>query len=397
MRAQACALTLSDDGHPICLPSQIWAKVHMKEVQKRKAIAADYTPAKEAQIAKEAAEAQEAAKALARSEALARLMREEAAETSPTDQALAQTSAGGQSHSAQADGHVASIDQEAVAKALQRGDSSKAISRARAAKAAPPYLRREVGEEEDPLRQEDPEGAPSARASSTDLYASRMYAANEAYLKRLSKGSPDNGGSSHGRVAIRGPRKSHGEGSPLGSPLQRQKSSAPRANPALGNEMLEEIVWRSSAHQPSAGSIHTTHLSPPHTPSPSPPLPPPRTPATSHLPPPTSHLHPGPYAPTRAQMGDSASRRARRGGAGARGGRADELPRRDPTGYAARLPTRGERRTGRRAWRGAGPPPLSLSDTESRRAAVTRDAGAGTESGEDRREPAGRRWQRWLW
>ena len=268
----------------------------MKEVQKRKVIAAG--PAvlsKEAQAAKDAAEAQ----ALARSEALARLMRDAAAETSPTDQALAQTSADGQSHSAQADSHVTSTGQEPEATALRRGDSCKAISRARAAKAAPPYLRREVGEEEDPPREEDPEGAPPARASSTDLYATRMCAANEAYLKRLSTGSPGSSGSSHGRVAIRGPRKSHGEGSPLGSPLRRQKSSAPRVNPALGNEMLEEIVWRSSAHQPSAGSTHATYLNP-H-PDPRPPLRAP--PPTSHLPPPTSHLHSGTPCTTQGASG----------------------------------------------------------------------------------------------
>ena len=259
----------------IYLLEQIWAKAHMRKVQKRKqqqqqqqqqqAIPADHTPAKEAQAAKDAAEAQ----ALVRTEALARLKRDEAGETSSTDEALAQTSAGGQTHSAQADSHAASTGQEPEAKALRRSDSSTAISRARAAKAASPYLPREVGEE-------DPEGALAVLASSSDLYASRMYADNEAYLKRLSKGSPDSGASSHGRVAIRGPRKSHGEGLPSGSALQRQKSSAPRVNPTLGNEMLEEIVWRSSVHQPSAGSTHTTYLSFPHA----------RTP--SHLLPPTS-------------------------------------------------------------------------------------------------------------
>ena len=261
--------------HNMYLLSQIWAKIHMKQVQKRKAIDAEHTPAKEEQAAKDAAEAQ----ALARTEALARLMRDEAAETTPTDQALAQTSTGGQTRSAQtADSHVASTDLETTAKPLRRSDSSTAISRARAAKAAPPYLRREVGEEEE---------YPSARASSSDLYASRMYAANEAYLKRLSKGSPDSSGASPGRVAIRGPRRSHAEGSPLGSPLQRQKSSAPRVDPALGNEMLEEIVWRSSAHQPSAGSTRTY---------PSPPralVPPPRR----TQPPPTSHLPSRPRDP----------------------------------------------------------------------------------------------------
>ena len=263
-------------AHNIYLPSQIWAKVHMKEVQKRKVIDADHTPAKEAEHAKEVAEAHHQADV----EALARLMREDAAETTPTDQPLAQTSADDQTRSAQADSHAASAEEETAVKALRRGDSSTAISRARAAKATPPFLRREASEE-------DP---PRELASSSDLYASRMYTANEAYLKRLSKGSPDSGGSSHGRVAIRGPRKSQGEGSPLGSPLQRQKSSAPRANPALGNEMLEEIVWRSSAHQPSAGSTHTTYPTPPLAHLPPPPascLPPP----TSHLPPPTSHLH----------------------------------------------------------------------------------------------------------
>ena len=263
--------------HNMYLLSQIWAKTHMKQVQKRKAIDAERTPAKEEQVAKDAAEAQ----ALARTEALARLMRDEAAETTPIDQAPAQTSTGGQTRSAQtADSHVASTDLETAAKPLRRSDSSTAISRARAAKAAPPYLRREVGEEEE---------YPSARASSSDLYASRMYAANEAYLKRLSKGSPDSSGASPGRVAIRGPRRSHAEGSPLGSPLQRQKSSAPRANPDLGNEMLEEIVWRSSAHQPSAGSTRT-YPSPPRALVPPPPPPPG---APSHLPPPISHLDPG--------------------------------------------------------------------------------------------------------
>jgi hypothetical protein len=79
------------------LLSQIWAKTHMKQVQKRKAIDAERTPAKEEQVAKDAAEAQ----ALARTEALARLMRDEAAETTPIDQAPAQTSTGGQTRSAQ--------------------------------------------------------------------------------------------------------------------------------------------------------------------------------------------------------------------------------------------------------------------------------------------------------
>ena len=274
--------------HPSMALWQIWAKRHMRSVQERKVgVAAPSGLPKEASRGPARSTAStgtsaskeyneyEAHEAQARTEALARLARGKAVQTvhhthkphfphlpdgagttaplATATRALevstgAQTSADGQAYSAPV---VISTDQEP--EALRRGNSCKAISRARAAAA----------ESSGRLREDYPEREPPVRASSSspellevdslprDLYASRMCAANAVYLSRIISGSS---GMSPGRVAIRGPRRSHGDG----SPLQRQKSSVPRAHPALGSEMLEEVVWRSSVHQPSAGNTHAS-------------------------------------------------------------------------------------------------------------------------------------------
>ena len=158
----------------------------------------------------------------------------------------AQTSADGQACSMPGIALMVVTSTNQESEGLRRGNNSRAISRARAAAAArggTPDRRARTGASSSSSELHEVDSLPR------DLYAGRMCAANSAYLSRITAGPP---GTSPGRVALRGPRRSHGDG----SPLQRQKSSAPRSKLTLGNDMLDEVVWKSSVHQPSAGKTH---------------------------------------------------------------------------------------------------------------------------------------------